>query len=661
MLSDKRLNIVIFVCAFLVYANTIGHEYAWDDSIVITENPRVQKGFSGIPYLFIKYNSDYRADKYGYRPITLTSFAIEYGLFKNKPGVGHLMNVLYFAILCLVLFKVLKKLFYNYTVLAPLLVTLIFIVHPIHVEVVANIKSRDEIFALLFSLLSLNQMIIFGDTGKVKHILYSSLLFILAFLSKESAIVFLAIIPLTLLYLKGWHQVKLLIKPMVAIAALVIVSACIVKLYTTSTAGASASKGAGIYHEGGILGNSFFYTDVFMSKLANAFTVLAYYLKNFFYPVNLVYFYGYNQIPIAGWDSPLVLSSLLVHLTLMLISVLCVKKNPLISYSIFFYFLSIFIYTHLFRTLADTMADRFLFTPSVGLIMLVVLLLEKALKLNFKILDPAMLISAKADNKYLPAFKYGTAGLLLLLAGLTFSRNSVWKNNEALVTHDMPYLENCARANYYYADILQGKLQKGYNTAMEADMIARYRKSIAISKESYYSFTRLASYFVQVRRYQEAINLLDTALQYYGNQADPHYCIGQAYYGAGEFKKATWHLQRSLDLAPEVSETYYYLGMALARNKEFDRALQIINTQKQKFGPSLAVSEAFGLIYFEKGEPDESAKFTLQMLDYGANPETIYGIVIGRYQLLKMDDSAAFYYKQARDRGLFQRMPQLPQ
>ena len=73
-------GLIIFLLAFIQYSNTLGHDFAWDDKIVIQENDRVQQGFSGIPELFLKYNSDLRKDQYGYRPITLTSFAIDYAV-----------------------------------------------------------------------------------------------------------------------------------------------------------------------------------------------------------------------------------------------------------------------------------------------------------------------------------------------------------------------------------------------------------------------------------------------------------------------------------------------------------------------------------------------------------------------------------------------------
>ena len=55
MSIEIKFKFAVFIAAFIMFSNTIGHDFAWDDSIVITENSRVQKGLSGIPDLFIKY------------------------------------------------------------------------------------------------------------------------------------------------------------------------------------------------------------------------------------------------------------------------------------------------------------------------------------------------------------------------------------------------------------------------------------------------------------------------------------------------------------------------------------------------------------------------------------------------------------------------------
>lgn len=646
---ENKLKLVLFIFAFLMFSNTIGHDFAWDDSIVITENPRVQKGIMGIPDLFLKYNSNYKADKYGYRPITLSSFAIDYSFFKNKSGFFHLMNIIYYALLCLVIFKVLRKLFDEMSMIIPFVITVLFIVHPLHTEVVANIKSRDEIFAMMFGLLSLNAILNYLHTKQIKYLLYSLPLFIIAFLSKESAIVFLGLIVLVILYKSNWKINTSLIKPIAIIIPLLIICFAIVNYYTKSTLGVASSKGAGIYYESGILGNSFFYTDILTSKLANALAILLVYLKNFLCPTNLLYYYGYNQIPVAHWSDATIIISLIIHCFLIGYALINLKKDKEICLGIVFYFFSISIYTHLLRTIADTMADRFMFVPSLGLIIVFVFALTKVLKINVSTLK----IESKTIQTNEKSFKYCLIVVIGILSIITFNRNKVWKNDETLISYDMPKLEKCARAHNYYANILKSKITASFNPTLEQEMISHYKKSIQISNESYYSYIGLGSYYCNTKKYTEALALFSEMIKKYPNQADPNYYLGQSYYYAKNYALALTYLKKSLELAPEVSSTYFYLALTLSGNGEYDNAIAITNLNKSKFGESAIIYDALGSIYFDKGDLDQSTKYTFESLKFGANAETVYGKVIGRYQLKKMDDKASFYYKEALSKGLF--------
>ena len=87
--------IFIFICGVFLYANTLNHNYAFDDSIVITENNFTQKGISGIPDLLTKdffegiYGSQLELSGGRYRPLSLVSFAIEWQIFGENPLVSH--------------------------------------------------------------------------------------------------------------------------------------------------------------------------------------------------------------------------------------------------------------------------------------------------------------------------------------------------------------------------------------------------------------------------------------------------------------------------------------------------------------------------------------------------------------------------------------------
>jgi protein O-mannosyl-transferase len=140
------------LASFLLYANTLKHEYVIDDLIVVTNNRLTQEGVSAIPEIFSHsylYGYDGREDE-SYRPLTLTSFAIERSLFDADPFFSHLIQVLLYGLTILVLFRLLTQIFESTNLKWAFAVAFLFMLHPIHTEVVANVKSRDELFCALF-------------------------------------------------------------------------------------------------------------------------------------------------------------------------------------------------------------------------------------------------------------------------------------------------------------------------------------------------------------------------------------------------------------------------------------------------------------------------------------------------------------------------------
>ena len=212
--------LIIFAIPFLLYFQSTQFGYVLDDQIVITENNFTKKGFAGIGDLMTTesmtgYFGEQRNLVQGnrYRPFSLITFAIEYDIFGGlKPGISHFINILFYALTGLLLFRVLSMMFRknkaNYWWLSiPLLTSLFFIAHPIHSEAVANIKGRDEILALLFSFATLYTGLRYLDNKKITWLLSSCAIFFIALLSKENSITFLAVIPLTV-YFFSEHKWK---------------------------------------------------------------------------------------------------------------------------------------------------------------------------------------------------------------------------------------------------------------------------------------------------------------------------------------------------------------------------------------------------------------------------------------------------------------------
>ena len=649
-------SLIIVLVAFIQYSNTLGHSFAWDDKIVIEENDRVQEGFSGIPDLFKKYNSDLRQDQYGYRPITLLTFAIDYELSAGEPGLFHFMNIIYFACLCLVLFLLLKRLFYKYSPILPFLIALLFAVHPTHVEVVANIKSRDEILALLFCLISLIHLLKFYEFRKWKYLVYTFLFFTLGFLSKENAIVFILIYALTLFRFAdvNWKRVlkiTAIVVPLVALAVFLISSYAL-----NNQLGAEKTEGLGIYQENFILGNAFFFVDPIIDKLANASYLILLYFKDFLAPINLAYYHGFGDIePVGiGWQSIL---GVIVSLSMLAFAVLRFKKYPIISYGILFFFFSISIYLHIVKTLSDTRADRFLFFASVGLSILLVGVLLRIFRTDLSKNEKESQLSPwQSFSRLSISFKGMFIAILLFFSVITFSRNSIWENDFTLVENDMERLESSARPHYFFAtNLLQDIQQNGWDSNKEKQMIHHYRRSIELSDSIYYGRIELGNYLSQRGRTQEAVAILQETLDLFPYTSDPRFYLGQSLVQSEQYELAIEHLEKSIEFAPKSPDSYYLLAISYAKEGEFKKGEDLAKLGLKKFpNASQSMYEALGHVYFEMDDLKKSASSTLKMIDHGGDPYTVYATIIGRYQEKGDDETAGNYYRSAIQQGIMQ-------
>ena len=147
---------ILVIFSLLLYSNTIGFEYVLDDGIVTTKNRFVQAGWAGIYDIFTHgYLYGFNGmNNQSYRPIALATMAIEKAIFGNSPIISHFFNTLFFAFGVGLLFTFFTKIFQQKNKYLPFVAALLFAAHPIHTEVVANIKSRDELLAFCFMLLS---------------------------------------------------------------------------------------------------------------------------------------------------------------------------------------------------------------------------------------------------------------------------------------------------------------------------------------------------------------------------------------------------------------------------------------------------------------------------------------------------------------------------
>ena len=208
--NNRKITIwviaAICVAGFLLYGGSLQNGYNLDDDYVCENHELVKQGIKGIPEIFASRYNNSGGVMFGYRPVTIAIYAIEYQTFGESTAIRHFFNVIYYIIACIILFFFLRKLletkFSSTTLLISIVVTAIFMAHAIHSEVILSLKNREEILCLIFCLSSALLALRYYDKRKIIDIIFAIILLGIGFLTKESAIVFLAIIPLAIIFFR---------------------------------------------------------------------------------------------------------------------------------------------------------------------------------------------------------------------------------------------------------------------------------------------------------------------------------------------------------------------------------------------------------------------------------------------------------------------------
>jgi tetratricopeptide (TPR) repeat protein len=587
----RKYYYIIFCFAFALYANTIGNKYAFDDSVVITANPYTQKGFSGISYLathdlFAGMNgSSLELTGGRFRPIPLISHAIEWQLFGEAPGMSHFINVLLFALTCVLLFKTLLKIIPDMWLVA-FLSTLIFAAHPIHSEVVANIKSRDEIFSLVFLLLSLNYLFSFISSGDKKENLFSWVFYLLALLSKENGLTLLAIIPLTLYTFKNMDLKQAVLKtiPYLCIALLYLVAR--MQLLQTSKITESTD-----------LMENPFYGISFLEKIATVCLTMGYYIKLLVLPHPLSSDYSLYHIPIVSFADVFALISFAACAGLITFAIIKIKSRNILAYTILFYFLSVSIVSNLLVNIGAPMGERFLFLPSVAFCL-------AAAHLFNQYFNSGSNSSANVPQKIMLPI----GAVLMLFSVKAISRNTAWHDNLTLFAADIKTVPNSAKANYYYGNELLNKALNDKTPVQEKQLLLQeakfYNKRAAeLFPKFHHSFYNLGQIYVQQNNADSAIYFLNKVLALYPTHVNTQGLMGKVY---GQLKnqpaKAIEYLQKAILYNPGDLASIEHLGICYAMMGDFKNALETFNKSLSKNSNSARTLNNIGGTYMNMGD-----------------------------------------------------------
>jgi len=605
VLADKWLVAILVGIAFLVNAATIRYEYTLDDPYFTTDNPFVKQGVSAIPQFFTHaaYYGVFKNHDASYRPLMLTSFAVEKQIFGFNPQISHFINLVIFSIAIFFLFRLLRRVFNSYSAYIPFFIVLLYELHPIHTEVVASVKSRDELLALLFTTLSMWESFRYIDSKKMLNLVLSAIYFFLALISKESSITFVAIMPLTIYFFRN-ESTAGIIKATVPYA----IMAGIYMLMRVSFIESDGEKVRIMVNN-----NALMAATNYGEKLATILFIQFKYILLLIFPHPLSWDYSFNEIPIISFANYKALISLLVIGAGLGYALMGLKRKDVFSYCILFYCAGAVITSNLLVDIGATMAERFIFTASLGFCIGVVFLVLKLFKA-----DKANVSYANSSRVF-----FVIIGISLLYCVKTVARNEAWKNNLELYASGIETAPGSWRTHYL--------LGVQYTKMISSETDANVKKEV----------------------FNNAIEQLNQSCAILPINEDAYLIKGYAFEFSGNHPDSAIASYRTTLLMDSNNvQAANNLGGMLLRKNELPAAIQILSRVVAKDTGFVEAVCNLAAAYGNSGQFKEAEKYYLMALR--KNPDEPPNVFMSMSNIYKfMGDSAnAQRYRQLLNNAL---------
>jgi protein O-mannosyl-transferase len=595
-----KLAVLLGIISLVAYANTLSNGFAMDDSLMITNNAIVAKGVKAIPELLTTPHIrgfDVTAND-EYRPLALVLHSIERELWDLNPMPFHFISILLFAGCVVLLFLFLDKLFAGKTATAFVAATL-FALHPIHTEVVANIKSCDEMLCFFFGMLCMMVFINYSERGKPAALIGGSLLLFLSFLAKETAFTLIGVMAVIFFLLRKEHAKR----SMYIMACSVAVAACFmavrvavlkhyhVNLLPHVTMIENAMAKPGLSAE---------------SRLATAMLIMGYYVKLLFIPWPLLCDYSYNTIPFVHFSDARVLASCAVYVSLAVLCIVLFVKNPKSRYAfgIAFFLMTIAIFSNILIPIKSTMGERFLFYPSVGFCLVAAVLLERwAMKAGLRQED--ILRSSRVRGAL------AVVGVTYLC--ITVYRNSDWKDNLTLYQTDLAKAPDNARLTYYLGyelfSIAREEINPANKNRMMGDVIPLFRRSLEIYPEQYAPAVNLGAAYFHVQQLDSAEVYDKLAIKLIPESAIARNNLSGVYLGRKEYQKDIALCRQSIAVVPGDIYAYADIALSYLSLGVYDSAVYYA-TKGISIDPKFyAYYDILGRVYYAKGIQDSVSRY----------------------------------------------------
>jgi tetratricopeptide (TPR) repeat protein len=629
------LSALLFAITMLIYSNTFQHRFVLDDHGIIKNN-KITKAPVSWENTKTIFSTPLRKGDFSdlenslYRPFTKLLFNIEWNMFDgnndmfNAAHKFHVVNVLLYAIAGVFLFFILYDAMKKKWVVA-FLVSLLFLVHPIHTEVVANVKSGDEVLSMLGILIALRCIQLYLSKEKMLYLILGVFGFLMGSFSKESTVVAIAIFPLFIYFFTN-ASIK---KNAIVSSIMLVCTLFFLFARHQSLSGYPPSSKLSALDNYMVLCDPAQRTVLAQdlqdkynnsSQFASAVNTLGFYVKTFIYPHPLSCDYSFSSLEPVGFSNGGFLISFIMFLAMFAFAVWRWKQKNPVGFGFLWFFVSMSITSNVFFLIGTSFGERLFFVPSLGLCIAVVFALAHFTHKNE---DESTIMQGISKSPIL-------FGILLLASALyswkTYSRNEDWKSDYKLFSKDIESYPNSTHLLFYMGNHLSGNERKevltdemsqlGFNTKQINDSAAKE------SAKSIFYLTKSMSIYPAL-------------------PSDGYNQLGKAYFNFSEGIKPTGN----------VPEYYRYLDSA---NKYYQKAYSEDSTNGIFINNLGTVLYNKGMLMIQMQQQQDGVNLLMQSFPYffksdaRATPQSAFMNNIGCiYGTTGRPDSAIYWFEKA--------------
>ena len=587
----------VLVLTFLILSSTLQNGWTnLDDPIYILENPLIKDlSWSGVVNMFTTFQVNG-----SYNPLVLLSWSVDYFFSELNPTTFHATNLILHIIVTSLVFYLTLLLSKNKWIAFG--TSLLFGIHPMHVEAVAWVTARKDLLYTLFYIASLIAYYFYlqqNAGNKWRYFVLCFSFFVLSLFSKGSAIT-LPLILWAIDYLtkrKGLKEILLEKIPFLVLSI----------LFTIIAIKAQDLGEALQFRE--------FYS-VFDSLSVGFYGYFDYLIK-LIAPYKLSALHPYPTP--SGTPVPWYFT--VAAIPVLAIAGYCfykIRKARTLVFGFGFFFITLIPVIQVLSFAVSVTADRFTYLPYFGL---------------FFLMSSGVFLMVKKK----PQFKNATLILsiifLTFLSIITFRYSKTWKNSETVWNKVLKFypdyfvayvnraayrinvgnydeaLKDCNKAislkpNYHLAFYNRGYIYQELGNIEEA--IKNYSQTIILKDDTSQAYQNRGILYVNLEKFEEAYNDFNSALK--ANPKDPIAYLNRASLlkDLKEYTKVIDDASAVISLDSTLLQAYYLRGISYAKENQNNKAILDLTKAIEDKSLSANALKERGYIYLRLKKDDEA-------------------------------------------------------